>query len=125
VRVKIPKRLLERMPKAGQGRSGFILQALEEKLAAQGPSKWNPTSERDAVWRHFWRRGGTNGCRYWMKRRWNVNWLSAGGGWLENLSTRCRHPKAARNRGPGSIHRGRLGFAGGKDTDAEAAAGGG
>lgn len=46
VSVKIPKRLLERMPKAGQGRSGFILQALEEKLAAQTPSKWNPTSER-------------------------------------------------------------------------------
>lgn len=46
VSVRIPKRLLERMPKAGQGRSGFILRALEEKLAAQGPSNWNPTSER-------------------------------------------------------------------------------
>jgi hypothetical protein len=35
VSVKIPKRVLERMPRAGQGRSGFIVQALEEKLAGE------------------------------------------------------------------------------------------
>lgn len=46
VSVKIPRRLLERMPKAGEGRSGFILQALEEKLATQGPGKWKSDSVR-------------------------------------------------------------------------------
>lgn len=46
VSVKIPRRLLERMPRAGQGRSGFILQALEEKLATQTPVNWKPTSKR-------------------------------------------------------------------------------
>jgi hypothetical protein len=46
VSVKIPRQLLERMPKAGQGRSGFIVQALEEKLARQTPVAWKPTSKR-------------------------------------------------------------------------------
>ena len=35
VSVKIPARILERIPKAGQGRSGFIVEALEEKLERQ------------------------------------------------------------------------------------------
>jgi hypothetical protein len=34
------------MPKAGQGRSGFILQAVEEKLARQTPADWKPSSKR-------------------------------------------------------------------------------
>lgn len=46
VSVKIPKRVLERMPRAGQGRSGFIVKALEEKLARQTPVPWKPTSKR-------------------------------------------------------------------------------
>ena len=46
VSVKIPAHLLERLPKPGQGRSGFILKALEEKLARQSPPKWNPTTRR-------------------------------------------------------------------------------
>ena len=46
VSVKIPRRLLERMPKAGQGRSGFIIQAVEEKLGRQMPVEWKPSSKR-------------------------------------------------------------------------------
>jgi hypothetical protein len=46
VSVKIPSHLLERMPKAGHGRSGFILQALEEKLTRQTPAEWKPTTKR-------------------------------------------------------------------------------
>lgn len=46
VSIKIPARLLERLPRAGQGRSGFILQALEEKLARQAPPEWKPTTRR-------------------------------------------------------------------------------
>ena len=46
VSVKIPAHLLERLPKAGQGRSGFILQALEEKLDRQAPAEWKPTTKR-------------------------------------------------------------------------------
>jgi hypothetical protein len=46
VSVKIPSRLLERMPKAGQGRSGFIVRALEEKLERQIPAPWKPTTKR-------------------------------------------------------------------------------
>lgn len=46
VSVKIPASLLERLPKAGQGRSGFILRALEEKLARQSAPEWKPTTHR-------------------------------------------------------------------------------
>lgn len=40
VSVKISARLLECMPKAGSGRNGFIVQALEEKLARQTLPAW-------------------------------------------------------------------------------------
>ncbi|MBM3883366.1 MAG: hypothetical protein FJ387_27270 [Verrucomicrobia bacterium] len=46
VSVKIPPGILERIPRAGQGRSGFIRQALEEKLARQAPARWKPTTRR-------------------------------------------------------------------------------
>jgi hypothetical protein len=46
VSVKFPSRLLERLPRAGQGRSGFIIQAVEEKLARQAPVEWKPSSKR-------------------------------------------------------------------------------
>jgi hypothetical protein len=44
VSVKIPPRILERIPAPGHGRSGFIVQALEEKLARQQRTKWKPTT---------------------------------------------------------------------------------
>jgi hypothetical protein len=46
VSVKIPARILERIPKAGQGRSGFILEALNEKLARQPALEWKSTTRR-------------------------------------------------------------------------------
>jgi hypothetical protein len=46
ISVKIPPRILERIPPAGQGRSGFILSALEEKLARKTTAPWKPTTER-------------------------------------------------------------------------------
>jgi hypothetical protein len=46
VSVKIPARILERIPKAGQGRSGFIVEALDEKLARQPNGEWKSTTER-------------------------------------------------------------------------------
>ena len=46
VSVKIPEQLLERLPKAGQGRSGFILRALQEKLERQASEAWKPTTRR-------------------------------------------------------------------------------
>lgn len=46
VSVKIPARILERIPPAGQGRSGFIVRAIEEKLARKPPAPWKPATAR-------------------------------------------------------------------------------
>ena len=46
VSVKIPGRVLEQIPPAGHGRSGFILQAIEEKIAKRKPVQWRPKTER-------------------------------------------------------------------------------
>ena len=46
VSVKIPARLLEQIPPAGHGRSGFIVQAIEEKIARRKPIQWKPKTER-------------------------------------------------------------------------------
>jgi hypothetical protein len=46
VSVKIPAQILEKIPAAGHGRSGFIVQAIEEKIARRKPSKWKPKTER-------------------------------------------------------------------------------
>lgn len=46
VSVKIPAHILERIPPAGSGRSGFIVQALEEKLARQQTPAWQPSTRR-------------------------------------------------------------------------------
>ena len=46
VSVKIPTRILERIPPPGQGRSGFIIQAIEEKLARKQPAAWKPATSR-------------------------------------------------------------------------------
>jgi len=46
VSVKIPARILEQMPPAGHGRSGFIVQAIAEKIAKRKPVQWTPKTER-------------------------------------------------------------------------------
>lgn len=46
VSVKIPAQVLEQMPPAGHGRSGFIVRAIEEKLARRKPMQWKPKTER-------------------------------------------------------------------------------
>jgi hypothetical protein len=46
VSVKVPRRILEQIPPAGQGRSGFIVQAIEEKIAKRKPVQWKPKTER-------------------------------------------------------------------------------
>lgn len=46
ISVKIPPRVLEQIPAAGNGRSGFILQALEEKLARQNRTQWKSVTRR-------------------------------------------------------------------------------
>ena len=45
ISVKIPTRILEQMPAAGNGRSVFIVKAIEEKLARRR-CDWKPGSER-------------------------------------------------------------------------------
>ncbi len=45
ISVKIPTRILEQMPAPGNGRSVFIVKAIEEKLARR-QSGWKPRSER-------------------------------------------------------------------------------
>ena len=46
VSVKIPARILERIPAPGHGRSRFIVQALEKEIARQRPAEWKPTTVR-------------------------------------------------------------------------------
>jgi len=46
VSVKIPAQILDQIPPAGHGRSGFILQAIEEKIAKRKPVRWRPKTER-------------------------------------------------------------------------------
>ena len=46
VSIKIPARILEQIPLAGHGRSGFIVQAIEEKIAKRKTVHWKPATER-------------------------------------------------------------------------------
>lgn len=46
ISVKVPSTLAERIPAPGQGRSRFIVQALEEKLSRQTSRAWKPTTRR-------------------------------------------------------------------------------
>ena len=46
VSVKIPARVLEHIPPAGHGRSGFIVRAIEEKLARKKVAPWHPATSR-------------------------------------------------------------------------------
>jgi hypothetical protein len=46
ISVKIPTRILEQMPAPGNGRSGFIIRAIEEKIARRKPVRWEPRTER-------------------------------------------------------------------------------
>jgi hypothetical protein len=46
VSVKIPARILERIPAPGNGRSRFIIRALEKEIERQHPAEWKPTTRR-------------------------------------------------------------------------------
>jgi hypothetical protein len=46
VSLKIPARILEQMPASGNGRSGFIVEAIEEKIARRKPVRWKPKTAR-------------------------------------------------------------------------------
>ncbi len=46
VSVKIPARILDHIPPPGHGRSRFIVEALEEKLARKKPAPWKPSTGR-------------------------------------------------------------------------------
>ncbi|HXA44390.1 MAG TPA: hypothetical protein VNZ25_02690 [Candidatus Angelobacter sp.] len=59
VSVKIPARILERIPAAGHGRSGFIVEAIEEKIARRKPANWRPKSERGRRLAELLKRGRT------------------------------------------------------------------
>jgi hypothetical protein len=59
ISVKIPFKLLRDIPAAGDGRSAFIIQALEEKIARRKPSQWQPKTERGKRMAALLRRGKT------------------------------------------------------------------
>lgn len=44
ISFKAPARILEGLPAPGNGRSRFIIQALEEKISRQQQPKWEPTT---------------------------------------------------------------------------------
>ena len=46
ISVKIPRQMLEQIPAAGNGRSSFILEAIEEKMARRKAVQWKPKTER-------------------------------------------------------------------------------
>jgi hypothetical protein len=46
VSVKIPARILERIPAPGNGRSRFIVRALEKEIERQLPVEWKPATRR-------------------------------------------------------------------------------
>jgi hypothetical protein len=46
VSVKIPARILERIPSPGNGRSRFIVRAIEKEIERQRPAEWKPTTKR-------------------------------------------------------------------------------
>ncbi len=46
VSVKLPIEVLNAIPAAHEGRSGFIIAALKEKISRQSEPEWKPTTER-------------------------------------------------------------------------------
>jgi hypothetical protein len=46
VSVKIPSRILEKIPAPGYGRSRFIIEAIEEKLSRRKQPQWEPKTDR-------------------------------------------------------------------------------
>jgi hypothetical protein len=46
VSVKVPLKIFRAMPGAHQGRSRFIISALEEKLSQRREPEWKPTTAR-------------------------------------------------------------------------------
>jgi len=46
ISFKCPDDLLDRLPAAGNGRSAFIVDAIQAKLSKPTPSEWTPTTAR-------------------------------------------------------------------------------
>jgi hypothetical protein len=46
ISVKIPERVLQHIPRAGNGRSRFIVAALEEKISRSEVTEWKPSTKR-------------------------------------------------------------------------------
>ena len=44
ISFKAPPRILESIPASGNGRSRFIIEALEEKISRQQRAQWKPTN---------------------------------------------------------------------------------
>jgi hypothetical protein len=59
VSVKIPARILERIPAPGQGRSRFIIRALEKEIERQRPAEWKPTTRRGRMFAKLLEAGKT------------------------------------------------------------------
>jgi metal-responsive CopG/Arc/MetJ family transcriptional regulator len=59
ISVKLPARLLEEIPAAGNGRSAFIMKAIEEKLARRKSEQWKPKTARGERMAALLRKGKT------------------------------------------------------------------
>ena len=57
VSVKIPARILERIPAPGNGRSRFIVRALEKEIERQRPVEWKPTTKRGRMYARLLKAG--------------------------------------------------------------------
>ncbi len=57
VSIKIPARILEHIPPAGHGRSGFIVQAIEEKIARRKPAQWKLKTKRGRLMSKLLKKG--------------------------------------------------------------------
>ena len=57
ISLKVPPQILERIPAAGDGRSRFILTAVEEKLERLKPMDWKPTTRRGKVLAELLKKG--------------------------------------------------------------------
>ena len=62
VSIKIPARVLDHIPPAGHGRSGFIVQAIEEKLEVDQLTSIPSTGE----WKHYTATGSASSSKLYI-----------------------------------------------------------
>jgi hypothetical protein len=85
VSVKIPARILEKIPAPGNGRSRFIVNAIEEKIARRKPASGKPKTARGGAWPSCSIRDEPNACHCYPTNKLNKIWLNAGDGAFEDL----------------------------------------